>query len=94
MAKATVTVKLSITALTGLIFGAIAWLMSAIPVVYINNLARSLAIVGIFLGTIGLLSINKGKRRGKGIAIGAIVVSIVALLMSIFAQIIRNGLVG
>lgn len=86
--------KLSISALCGLVLGTIAWILSAVPIILINNLARTLAVAGILLGIVGTLSVHNGKRRGKGVAMAAIVVSITALIISFAAHVVRNGLIG
>ena len=76
--------KLSASALAGLIIGSIGILLSAVPI--INNFAAVLAVVGLVFGIIGLIGVKKGKRRGRGIAIAAIILSILAFVIVIASQ--------
>lgn len=76
--------KLSTGALVGLILGIIALLLSALPI--INNFAALLAVVGLVFGIIGLVGVNKGKRRGKGIAITAVILTVLSLIIVIASQ--------
>jgi hypothetical protein len=76
--------RLSTGALVGLILGIISLLLSAIPI--INNFAAVLAIVGLICGILGLTGVMKGRRRGKGLAIAAVILSGLALVIVIASQ--------
>lgn len=76
--------KLSLSALVGLIIGIIGLLLSAVPIV--NNFAAVLAVVGLVFGIVGLVKVMKGKRRGKGLAIAAVIVSALALVVVFASQ--------
>ncbi|MEO5949967.1 MAG: DUF4190 domain-containing protein [Candidatus Saccharimonadales bacterium] len=76
--------KLSTAALVGLILGIIALLLSAIPI--INNFAAFLAVIGLVFGIVGLVGTTKSKRRGKGMAIAAIILSVLAFIIVIASQ--------
>lgn len=63
-------------AIAGFVLGIVALLGSWIPI--LNNLAFPLAVVGLVLGVCGFVGIARGKKSGKGLAIAAIVLSIVS----------------
>lgn len=68
--------KTSGLAITGLVLGIVGILGSWIPI--LNNVAFFIAILGLIFGIIGLVVTLKGTRTGKGLAIAAIVISVVA----------------
>jgi uncharacterized membrane protein len=76
--------KLSTGALVGLILGIISLLLSAIPI--INNFAAVLAIIGLIFGIVGVVGTKKGKRRGKGLAIAAVILTILSIIMVFASQ--------
>lgn len=76
--------QLSTAALVGLILGIISLLLSAIPI--INNFAAVLAIIGLILGIVGIVGVKKAQRRGKGMAVSAIVLSVLALIIVLASQ--------
>lgn len=79
-----VTLKMSASALVGLILGIIGILLSALPI--INNFAALLGVAGLVLGIIGIVGTKKGKRRGKGMAIAAVILSVLTLIIVIASQ--------
>lgn len=74
----------SAMAIAGLVVGIIGLLGSAIPI--LNNVAFFIAILGLIFGIIGLVSVIRGKRRGKGLAIAAVVISVVAIVVVLATQ--------
>lgn len=66
----------SAMAIVGLIMGVVALAMSWVPI--LNNLAFIFALLGVVFAIIGLVGISRGKKSGKGLAIAALVVSIIA----------------
>lgn len=71
-------------AIAGIIVGIIGLLGSAVPI--LNNFAFIIAIVGLVLGIVAMVGISKGKHKGKGIAIAAIVISVVACIVVFASQ--------
>lgn len=71
--------------ITGLVLGVIAVILSFIPIV--NNFAIILAVIGVIFGIIGIIATKKnGKKKGRGIAIAATVLSVIALIVSFSIQ--------
>lgn len=70
--------------ITSLVLGIIALLTSFIPIV--NNGSAVLGVLGVIFGVVGLISCARGKRTGKGIAIAALVVNIVAFAIVLGTQ--------
>lgn len=64
-------------AIAGLVLGIVAAISSWIPI--INNFSFVLALIGAVLAIVGVVSTMRGKRAGKGLAIAALVVNVVAL---------------
>lgn len=71
--------------ITGLVLGVVGVILSFIPI--INNFAIILAVVGVVFGIIGIVATKKnGKKKGRGIAIAATVLSVIALIVSFSIQ--------
>ena len=68
-------------AIAGMVIGIIALLASFAPVIHLG--AFILGIVGLALAIAGLVAINTGKKRGKGIAIAGIVTSGLSILLAV-----------
>lgn len=66
----------SAAAIVGLVMGIVALVMSWVPI--LNNLAFVFALLGVVFAVVGLVGISRGKKSGKGLAIAALVVSIIA----------------
>lgn len=64
------------TAVAGLVLGIIAVVSSWIPIV--NNLSFIIAAIGLILAIVGVVATVRGRRAGKGLAIAALVVNLVA----------------
>lgn len=71
-------------AIAGLVVGIIAAISSWMPI--INNLSFFLALIGAVLAIVGLVSALRGKRGGKGLAIAAVVVNVVAIAIVLGTQ--------
>lgn len=72
-------------AVTGLVLGIIALLISWIPI--INNLAFILGIIGLIFAIIGIVKTKRdSQRRGRGMAIAGTVLSVISLLIVIGTQ--------
>lgn len=71
--------------IAALVCGAIALFGSFIPVA--NLVFIILALVGLGLGIAGVISVSKGKKRGKGWGIAGIVASALALIIAIFVNV-------
>lgn len=79
-----INAKLSGSALSGLVIGVVALLLSAVPI--INNFAAILAVAGLILGVVGIRATKKSKRRGKGMAVTATIISALALVIVFASQ--------
>lgn len=69
-------VSTSGAAIAGLVLGIIAAVSSWIPIV--NNFSFILAVVGLVISLVGLVGTMRGKRAGKGLAVAALVINVVA----------------
>lgn len=76
--------KMSVSAIIGIVFAGLAILLSWIPI--INNFAFVLAAVGLGFGIVALVATLKGKRRGKGLAITTVVLSVLAFVIVMATQ--------
>lgn len=74
----------SAMAITGLIVGIVGLLGSAIPI--LNNIAFFIALLGLIFGIVGLVGVMRGKRKGKGLAIAAVVISVIAIVVVLTTQ--------
>ena len=74
----------SISAIVALVVGILALITSFLPI--INNGSFILAIIGIILAIIGLVGTVRGKKSGKGIAIAALLISIVSCAVVLGTQ--------
>lgn len=63
-------------AIAGLVLGILATVSSWIPV--INNFSFILAAIGMIFAIVGVVGTVRGKKAGKGIAIAALVINLVA----------------
>ena len=63
-------------AIAGLVLGILAAVSSWIPIV--NNLSFILGAIGLILSIVGVVGTVRGKRTGKGLAIAALVINLVA----------------
>lgn len=63
-------------AIAGLVLGILAAVSSWIPI--INNLSFVIAVIGLVLSIVGVVATTRGKKAGKGLAVAALVVNLVA----------------
>lgn len=75
---------LSAMAIAGLVLGVIALVTSLLPI--INNVSFVLALLGGVFAVIGLVAAVRATRRGKGLAIAALVVCIVSVVAVLASQ--------
>ncbi len=78
------TTSKSAMGITSLILGIVALLTSFLPIV--NNMSAFLAFLGIVFGIIGLVATFRKTRSGKGIAIAATIVNVLALVIVLATQ--------
>lgn len=74
----------SAMAVAGLVLGILAAVSSWVPIV--NNLSFVIGAIGLVLAVIGLVRTLRGKRAGKGLAVAAVVVNVVALAVVLASQ--------
>ncbi|MDY2776863.1 MAG: hypothetical protein SOU51_00565 [Collinsella sp.] len=70
--------------ITGLVLGILALLTSLLPIV--NNMSFLVALLGAIFSIAGLIACARGKRAGKGLAIVAIIVNVVAVVAVLGSQ--------
>lgn len=63
-------------AIAGLVLGILAAVSSWIPI--INNFSFIVAVIGLVFAIVGVVGTVRGKKAGKGIAIAALVINLVA----------------
>jgi len=71
-------------AVAGLVLGILALLTSFIPI--INNGAFFLGLLGLIFSIVGLVGTMRGKKSGKGIAIAALVLTILSCVIVLATQ--------
>ena len=78
--------KTSGFAITALVLGIVGLSLSPLPI--INNASAILGVIGIIFGIIGIVKTrkNKGKKRGKGLAIAGLITSIVTIVIVLSLQ--------
>lgn len=72
------------SAIAALVIGVIALVSSWVPI--INNFSFVLALIGVIIAVVGVVGTMRGKRTGKGLAIAALVVNLVAAGMVLATQ--------
>lgn len=72
------------TAIAGLVLGIVALISSWIPIV--NNFSFIIGAIGLVLAVVGVVGTVRGKRAGKGLAIAALVINIVACAVVLATQ--------
>ncbi|WP_028661040.1 DUF4352 domain-containing protein [Nocardioides insulae] len=77
-------------AITALVLAILALLMCWIPIV--NLFAALLAVVALVLGVIGFVRARKGNAGGKGMAAGAMIISVIALVGVIVVNVLFGAL--
>lgn len=71
-------------AIAGLVLGILAAVTSWMPI--INNLSFVIAAVGAVLSVVGVVATVRGRKSGKGLAIAALVVNVVAIVVVLGTQ--------
>lgn len=74
----------SAMAIAALVLGIIALGTSFLPI--INNVSAFLALLGTVFGIVGVVGTVRGKKAGKGLAIAALIVNIVAIVVVLATQ--------
>ena len=74
----------SAMAIAGLVLGILALLSSWIPI--INNLSFLIALLGLIFSSVGLVATSRGTRSGKGMAIAALVINVIACVVVLGTQ--------
>src|SRR6266702_3093911 len=76
-------------ALAGVIIGAIAVGLSAIPI--INNFAFLLAVLALVFGIVGLIQTRGGRKGGRGRAVTSVILAVVAVVVILVSQSIYSA---
>ncbi len=84
MGKHDASVSKSGMAIAGLVLGIIALVSSWIPI--LNNMSAFIALVGAVLAVVGVVSTVRGRHSGKGFAVAALVVNVVAFVFVLIIQ--------
>lgn len=70
--------------------GIIGILLSWVPIV--NNVAAIISIAGLVFGIIGIVKTGrKGRKRGRGLAIAGVVLSVIAIILALATQNVYSG---
>ena len=71
-------------AIAGLVLGILALLTSFLPI--INNLSFIVGLLGLIFAIVGLVGTIRGKKSGKGIAIAALIITVLSLVIVLATQ--------
>lgn len=74
----------SAMAITGFVIGLIALLTSFMPI--INNFSFFLGLLALIFSIVGLVGCARGKKKGKGLAIAALIISILSCIVVLWSQ--------
>ena len=74
----------SAMAIVGLVLGIFALISSWMPIV--NNLSFIVALLGLVFSIIGIISASRGKSSGKGLAVAALVINVIACVIVLATQ--------
>lgn len=75
---------LSVCGILAVVFGAIGFVLSFIPI--INNIAAIFGFVGVVLGIIAIIGTFRNKKRGKVLSIIGAVLSVLAIIITLSMQ--------
>ncbi len=75
---------MSLSSMIGLIISIIGLLLSAVPI--INNFAFLLLAISLILGIVGVIKTKKNKKRGRKLAITAVILSVIGIVVVIASQ--------
>ncbi len=71
-------------AITGLVLGGVAIVTSFLPI--INNVSFFVGILGVIFAIVGIVGTGKGKKRGRGLAIAGLIISILSIIAVLASQ--------
>ena len=74
----------SVGAIVGLVLGIVGIVTSWIPIV--NNLSFIFALIGFVFSVVGVVGTVRGKKGGKGVAVAALIVNVLALVIVLGLQ--------
>lgn len=74
----------SAMAITGFVIGLVALLTSFLP--FINNFSFILGLLALIFSIVGLVGCARGKKKGKGLAIAALIISILSCVVVLWSQ--------
>lgn len=74
----------SAAAIVGFVLGVLALVGSWIPIV--NNLSAFAALIGLIFAVVGVVAVMRGKRGGKGLAIAAAILNVLAFIIVLGTQ--------
>lgn len=75
---------MSAMAIVGLVLGIFSLISSWMPIV--NNLSFIVALLGLVFSIIGIVSASRGKSSGKGLAVAALVINVIACVIVFATQ--------
>lgn len=76
--------RTTVCGILGVVFGALALLLSFIPI--INNFAAILGFIGVILAVIAIIGTFRGKKHGKALAVVAAVLSVLSIVITLAMQ--------
>lgn len=74
----------SAMAITGFVIGLVALLTSFLP--FINNFSFILGLLALIFSIVGLVGCARGKKKGKGLAIAALIISLLSCVVVLWSQ--------
>ena len=74
----------SAMAVVGLVLGIFSLISSWMPIV--NNLSFIVALLGLVFSITGIVSASRGKSSGKGLAVAALVINVIACVIVLATQ--------
>lgn len=81
--------SMSAMAVTGFVIGLVALLTSFLP--FINNFSFVLGLLAFIFSIVGLVGCARGKKKGKGLAIAALIISLLSCVVVIWSQSIYSA---
>lgn len=76
--------RTTVCGILGVVFGALALLLSFIPI--INNFAAILGFIGVILAVIAIIGTFRGKKHGKALSVVAAVLSVLSIVITLAMQ--------
>lgn len=81
--------SMSAMAITGFVIGLVALLTSFLP--FINNFSFVFGLLALIFSIVGLVGCVRGKKKGKGLAIAGLIISIIACVVVLWSQSIYSA---